>query len=279
MAQIKQQKAILVTGASTGIGHCVAHGLNDRGYQVIATVRKATDRERLEQEGLKVVMLDLACSSSIQSCVEQTLALTGGRVYGLFNNAAYGQPGAVEDLTRDALREQFEVNLFGTHELTCHLIPVMRKQGEGRIIQNSSVLGFVAMAHRGAYNASKFALEGLSDTLRMELKGSGITVSLIEPGPIESEFRKNALAALKRHVNVEASVHRDRYLKTLARLEKEGQVVPFTLPPEAVLKKVLHALESRWPAHRYPVTLPTYFFAFLKRVLPDRMLQALLAKV
>ncbi len=274
-----QTKAILVTGASSGIGYCVAHGLKEKGYQVIATVRKQADLDRLNKEGLDVVMLDLASTGSIQECVRQTLAKTNGRLFGLFNNAAYGQPGAVEDLSRDALREQFEVNLFGTQELTNLIIPIMREQGEGRIIQNSSVLGLVAMSYRGAYNASKFALEGLSQTMRMELKGSGLFVSLIEPGPVESDFRKNALAALRRHIDIEKTVHRDVYKKTVDRLEALGAVVPFTLPPEAVLKKVLHALESSRPKNHYFVTFPTHLFSFLKRVLPDRILQAIVSKV
>ncbi len=275
----KQQKSVLVTGASSGMGYSVAHGLQERGYQVIATVRKEADRARLQSEGLDVVMLDLASTSSIQDCIRQTLEKTGGRLYGLFNNAAYGQPGAVEDLSRDTLREQFEVNLFGTHELTNLIIPVMRDQKEGRIIQNSSMLGLVALAHRGAYNASKFALEGLSHTMRLELKDSGIFVSLIEPGPVESKFRKNALLAFRRNIDMENSVHREKYKVTVERLEKEGPIVPFTLPAESVLKKVIHALESSRPKNHYFLTAPTHFFAFLKRVLPDRMLQAILAKI
>ncbi len=273
------KKSILVTGASSGIGHCVALGLKERGYQVIATVRKQVDREQLNKQGLEVVMLDLASSSSIQSCVDQTLKLTGGNLFALFNNGAYGQPGAVEDLTREALREQFEVNLFGTHELTNLIIPVMRQQKQGRIIQNSSVLGLVALAHRGAYNATKFALNGLSETLRMELHDSGIFVSLVEPGPIESQFRANATRAFLRHIDVENSVHKEAYQKTMDRLETEGPAVPFTLPPEAVLKKVIHALESSRPKNHYFVTFPTHFFAFLRRILPDRMLQKILSKI
>ena len=274
-----QKKIVLVTGASSGIGYCVAHGLKDKGYQVIATVRKPADRDRLQSEGLDVVMLDLASSGSIRECINQTLTLSGGCLYGLFNNAAYGQPGAVEDLSRDALREQFEVNLFGTQELTNLVIPVMRAQGEGRIIQNSSVLGLVAMTNRGAYNASKFALEGLSQTMRLELKDSGIFVSLIEPGPVESDFRKNALSAFRRHINPETSVHHNVYKKTVERLAKEGPKVPFSLPAEAVLEKVVHALEKSRPKNHYFVTVPTHLFAFLKRILPDRMLQAVLARI
>jgi NAD(P)-dependent dehydrogenase (short-subunit alcohol dehydrogenase family) len=210
--------------------------------------------------------------------VDEVLARTGGQLYALFNNGGFGVPGAVEDLSREALRVQFETNVFGWQELTNRLIPVMRAQAEGRIIQNSSILGFVAMPFRGAYNASKFAIEGLSDTMRLELQGSDVFISLIEPGPIMSKFRENALLAFKKHINIDASVHRDTYRSLLARLEKQGPAVPFTLPPEAVLKCVLHALTARRPRARYPVTVPTRVFTVLRRVLPTRLLDQLLLK-
>jgi NAD(P)-dependent dehydrogenase (short-subunit alcohol dehydrogenase family) len=201
---------------------------------------------------------------------------TKGELYALFNNGAFGLPGAVEDLSRDAIRAQFETNFFGWLELTNRVLPVMRNQGYGRIIQNSSILGFVAMPFRGAYNATKFAIEGLSDTLRLELNGTDIHVSLVEPGPILSRFRANALVALQQYIDIEHSVHRERYQQVLQRLNKEGPAVPFTLPPEAVLKKVIHALESPRPRARYYVTFPTYLFGYLKRVLPAKTLDRLL---
>jgi NAD(P)-dependent dehydrogenase (short-subunit alcohol dehydrogenase family) len=269
-------KSILITGCSSGIGLCVAQGLSARGYRVIASARKTADVERLRDRGLEAIGLDLDDSESIRIAVEKTLSLTDGRLFALFNNGAYGQPGAVEDLSRDVLRAQFETNLLGWHELTCRIIPSMRKQGEGRIIQNSSILGFTALPYRGAYNASKYALEGLTDTLRLELQGSGIQVSLIEPGPIRSQFRANALRMWKQHIDTDNSIHRARYQAMAERLEQQGPATPFTLPPEAVLKRVLHALESPRPRIRYPVTFPTYLFAFLKRVLPARMLDRVL---
>jgi NAD(P)-dependent dehydrogenase (short-subunit alcohol dehydrogenase family) len=272
-------RTILITGCSSGIGLCCARGLRERGYRVFATARKADDVAKLRAEGFEAFPLDLADSASIRAAVDQVLRATGGELYALFNNGAYGQPGAVEDLSRDVLRAQFETNLFGTHELTHRVIPVMRRQGYGRIVQNSSVLGFAAMSFRGAYNASKYALEGLSDTLRLELAGSGVYVSLVEPGPILSRFRDNSLAAYKRTIDPEASVHRDKYLAIVARLEKEGPAVPFTLGPEAVLKKVILALEARRPKARYYVTFPTYLFGYLKRVLPDRAMDWVLGKV
>ena len=197
----------------------------------------------------------------------------------MFNNGAYGQPGAVEDLTRDTLRQQFETNLFGWHELTNLILPAMRREGEGRIIQNSSVLGFAAMKYRGAYNASKYALEGLSDTLRLELRGTGIYISLIEPGPIESRFRANAFEKWKENIDPSNSFHQAAYAAMQARLTKEGPAVPFTLPPEAVVKRLIHALESKTPQARYYVTFPTYLFGTLKRLLPTRVLDRILSKV
>jgi NAD(P)-dependent dehydrogenase (short-subunit alcohol dehydrogenase family) len=263
-------RPVLITGCSSGIGYSVAHGLKNRGYSVFATVRQPKDVARLEQEGFSSLVLDLSDSQSIFEAVQTLLEQTNGRLYGLFNNGAYGQTGAVEDLSRKALRQQFETNLFGTHELTRQVIPIMRRQGEGRIIQNSSVLGLVALSYRGAYNASKFALEGLSDTLRLELAGTGIFVSLIEPGPIISRFRANAYGMFKQYIDAEHSVHRKTYAKMEQRLLAKEAVVPFTLPPEAVLKKVIHALESRRPQPRYYVTFPTYLLASLKRLLPHR---------
>jgi len=276
---MKKTKSILISGCSSGIGLCTARGLMQRGYQVFAAARQADDVENLNKLGLKGVFLDLDDSSSISTAVETVLTQTGGELSALFNNAAYGQPGAVEDLSRDVLRQQFESNLFGTHELTNLVIPIMRKQGYGRIIQNSSVLGLAALPYRGAYNASKFALEGLSDTLRLELYGSGIHVSLIEPGPIESRFRANAFAMFKQNIDREHSAHRDYYRGVETRLAKQGHAQPFTLPPEAVLKKVIHALESPRPKARYYVTVPTYLFGYARRLLSSRLLDKILLKV
>jgi len=276
---LSQTKVIIVTGSSSGIGYCVAHGLKKEGYRVFATARKPEDVERLKSEGLESLLLDLADSDSINSAVDQILKLTDGRIDVLFNNAAFGQPGAVEDLSREVLRFQFETNLFGTHELTNRIIPIMRQQGYGRIIQNSSLLGYVALKFRGAYNASKFALEGLTDTLRLELLGSGIAVSLIEPGPVTSRFRANGFELYKKNIDKDQSHFKELYEATEKRLANEGPAAPFTLPPEAVLKKVLHAIESKRPKVRYRVTFPAYLFAWLKRVLSSRMLDGVLSKV
>lgn len=274
-----KQSNVIITGCSSGIGRCVAEGLKDRGYRVFATARKKCDVDALIESGLESIQLDLSNSASIHSAFEIILQRSGGEIYALFNNGAYGQPGAVEDLSRDVLRQQFEVNLFGSHELTNLVLPVMRRQGHGRIIHNSSLLGFVALKYRGAYNATKYALEGITDTLRLELMGSDIHISLIEPGPIESRFRKNALAAFMENISVENSPFKKAYKRLEERLRDEGPVVPFTLGPEAVLDKVLHALESKNPKPRYYVTFPSYLFGYLKRVLSARMMDKVLNKI
>ncbi len=273
------KKSILVTGCSSGIGLCVAEGLQKRGYRVFATARKPADVEMLVERGLESLRLDVADPVSIHGAVDEVLRRTGGTLYALFNNAGYGQPGAVEDLRREVLREQFETNVFGTVELTNRLIPVMRAQGGGRIIINSSLLGYVSLPFRGAYNATKYALEGIADTLRLELRGSGIHVALVEPGPISSRFRANAHEMFRRNVDAEASFFRDTYRAMENRLAKPDPAAPFTLQPEAVLEKVIHVLESDRPRIRYPVTFPAYLFAVLKRLLPGSALDRVLGKV
>ncbi len=271
-------KAVLITGCSTGIGLHIAETLHSKGYQVFASARKQSDVEKLTRLGLRCLQLDVANSESIQNATKTLLSESNGELYALINNAGFGQPGAVEDLSRDALRNQFETNLFGLVELTNLFLPTMHQQGYGRVIQISSVLGFVAMPFRGAYVASKFALEGISDTLRLELKNTNIYVSLVEPGPITSRFRQNSLALFNKNIDSKNSRFHNSYQATITRLETEGPAVPFTLEPEAVTNKVLAALKSTKPKPRYYVTFPTYLFAYLKRLLPTNMLDNLLSR-
>ena len=272
-------ETVLITGCSSGIGYHVAKGLKERGYNVYATARKEEDVQRLISEGFKCLQLDYADSESVQDLANELMLLVGTNLYGVFHNGAYGQPGAVEDLTRETLEKQFAANVFGWMELNNRLIILMRHNNRGRIIFNSSVLGLVSLPFRGAYNASKYAIEGFADTLRLELSDTNVKVSLVEPGPITSRFRPNALQALKDNVNLEDSVHRDRYKKTLERLAKEGNVDPYTLSPEAVLEKVLHALESKNPQAHYYVTIPTYVMGALKRLLPTKLMDKFILKV
>ena len=273
------ERAVLITGCSSGIGRVAADTLRERGYRTFATARREADVERLAAEGHESLQLDVTGAQSIDAALDEILGRTAGRLYGLFNNAGFGQPGAVEDLTVDVLRAQFETNVFGWHAIIRRVLPVMRAAGEGRIVQNSSVLGLVTLPYRGAYVASKFAIEALTDTMRLELRGSGVHISLVEPGPIVSRFRANAFEAFKRNVDVESSPHRETYRGVMQRLADDDDETPFTLPESAVVAKLLHALESPRPKARYYVTVPTYALGFLKRVLSSRSLDAVLRRV
>jgi NAD(P)-dependent dehydrogenase (short-subunit alcohol dehydrogenase family) len=267
-------RGVLITGCSSGIGLCAAQTLKARGWRVFATARKPVDIARLKNEvGVEGLYLDYAEPQSIAAAAEHVLAATDGKLTALFNNGGYGQPGALEDIRPEVLRSQFEVNVFGWHDLTRRVIPAMRSRGKGRIVFCSSVLGLIAAPYRGAYSASKFAIEALADTLRMELRGSGIRVALIEPGPIASRFVERAIEAYRRNVDLEGSVHRDIYRVRIARMEAGGQKT-YKLGPEAVASKLVHALESPRPKFRYYVTLPTYAVALFRRILPIGALDA-----
>ncbi|MCM2293532.1 SDR family oxidoreductase [Allorhizobium sp. BGMRC 0089] len=264
-----EPKSIIVTGCSSGIGAYAARALKRDGWRVFATVRKTDDLAGLEKDGIEALLMDYRDEASIFALTQEVLSRTGGRLDALFNNGAYGQAGAVEDLSTAVLREQFETNFFGWHTLTQQIVPVMRRQGEGRIVQCSSILGLLPYRWRGAYTASKYALEGLSLALRMELDGSGVFVSLIEPGPIESRFTANALDAIRRNVDVEHSVHAEDYRRQLARLSGTGKKNPHKLGPDAVYKVLTHALTARRPRPHYLVTKPAKQGTLLKRVLPS----------
>lgn len=262
------QRSILITGCSSGIGLASARLMKARGWRVLGTARKEEDLEWLHRElGVEALYLDLTDPGSIARCALETLELTDANLHALFNNAAYGQVGAVEDIVPEVLRRQLEVNVVGTHDLTCRLLPAMRATGQGRIVQCSSVLGFVSVPYRGAYCASKFALEALSDALRHELAGTGIHVSIIQPGPIRTRFVEHALANFRATVDIEGSAHRETYHARLTAMEAGGKQT-FKLEPDAVAAKLVHAVESARPKRRYKVTVPTYLAAAGRRLLP-----------
>ena len=262
----------MITGCSSGIGLASARMLKERGWRVIAAARQGEDLTRLSGEfGLEAVELELADSDSISRCMDEVTRLTDGKLFAVFNNGAYGQPGALEDLGASAIRKQFEVNVFSAHEITRRALPLMRANREGRIVHCSSVLGLIAAPYRGAYCATKFALEAMADTMRLELAGTGIFVSLIEPGPIDTRFLDHAMAAAHENVDIKGSVHNERYKAIIAAMEKGGKQF-FKLPPEAVAKKLVHAVESRRPRRRYYVTTPTYIVAAARRILPTSAL-------
>jgi len=274
------RKSILITGCSSGIGYDAAHGLKAHGWRVFATCRQAADVERLLDEGLESIQLDYADPVSIRSALAHVLAETGGTLDALFNNGAYACPGAAEDLPREALTEIFEVNVFGWHDLTRQVIPVMRAQGHGRIVNCSSVLGLVVAPWRAAYNSTKFAIEALSDTLRIEMRGTGIEVILIEPGPISSRIRANSIRHFERWIDWQNSPRKAQYQSSLLKRLYEPKLKKdrFELPPSAVTAKLIRALEVPRPKARYYVTTPTYAMAFLRRILPTRAMDWILAK-
>lgn len=274
------EKSILITGCSSGIGYAAAHGLHARGWHVLATCRRAEDAERLRAEGLDSFPLDLSDPVSIATAAAESLSRTNGRLFALFNNGAFAIPGAVEDLPRDALREIFEVNVFGQFDLIRAVLPAMKAAGRGRIINNSSFLGFSALRFRGAYCGTKYAMEGLTDALRMENRGTGIHVSLIEPGPIPSRIRQNAIPQFHRWINWQASAQRPVYEAKVLPWLSEDETAPtrFQLPPEAVTAKLHHALTARRPRPRYYVTRVPYIVDTLRRVLPTRQLDYILSK-
>ena len=271
-------KTILITGCSSGIGYDAAYALRNRGWRVFAACRKAEDCDRLRAEGFDSPRMDYNDEDSLKSGLAEVLDATGGTLDALFNNGAYAIPGPVEDIPTEALRSIFQSNLIGWHDLTRQVIPVMRAQGHGRIVQCSSVLGFVAMKWRGAYVSTKFALAGLTDALRLEMAGTDIKVSIIDPGPIETDFRKNAIKEFERWIDWENSPRADQYRDSLLNQLYKGSSDGPQWPASAVTRKLIHALDHPRPKPRYYVTTPTYLMGAARRVLPTRTLDWLLSK-
>ena len=276
MDKYSKVKSVLITGCSTGIGLCIALGLQKKGYRVFPTARSKEDVKNLQDLGFEALYLDLSSSESINSAVFKLYEKTD-QIYALINNGAYGQAGALEDISREVLDKQFQTNVFGWHELTNLLLPKMRNHDSGRIVYISSVLGFVAMPFRGPYIASKFAIEGLVATLRLELCNTNIKLSVIQPGPIESKFRQNAYKSFKENVNTSNSNYLNQYESMIKRLNS-GKNVKFTLSPDAVLKCIIHALESNSPKNYYRVTFPTKLFALLGNILPSKWMDNILKR-
>ncbi|SDX59703.1 NADP-dependent 3-hydroxy acid dehydrogenase YdfG [Ruegeria halocynthiae] len=274
------QKSILITGCSSGIGLDAAHGMRARGWRVFASCRQQRDCDRMRAQGFDSPRIDYTDTDSISCGLQQVLDATGGTLDALFNNGAHGLPGAVEDIPTDGLRQIFETNVFGWHELTRQVIPIMRAQGHGRIVQNSSVLGLVAFPWRGAYVATKYAIEGLTDTLRLELRDTDIKVILIEPGPVTSKIRVNSIPMFERFIDWESSALRQKYEDSLLkRLYESSGTDRFELPASAVTAKLAHAVESRRPRPRYYVTTPTYIAGYLRRILPTRTIDRILSDI
>ena len=274
-------KSVLITGCSRGgIGYETALALKTRGYRVFATARRIEEVEHLNEIGFESHQLDVTDTMEIDKVLSAVMTSTGGTLYALFNNAGYGQPGAVEDVPTNVLREQFETNLFGLHELTRRVIPIMRHQGYGRIIQHSSVLGIISLRFRGAYNASKYAIEGLCDTLRLELMDEHVYVSTLNTGPVRSKFRENATKKFLENIDSEHSVYKDEYeSEVLKRKDKKEDDDFFTRDADVVIERVIHALESKRPKPRYYITSATYLLGTFKRLLSTGLMDRLLRKV
>jgi len=273
------KKTILITGCSSGIGYDTAHYLHKNGYQVFASARKLEDVQRLKKEGLDAYYLDVTKPETITQTLNDILEKTEGTLYAVFNNAGYGQPGAVEDIPTDVLREQFETNLFGLHEMTRQIIPIMRNQGYGRIIQHSSVLGIISLRFRGAYNATKYAIEGLCDTLRLELMNDDIHVVTINTGPVRSDFRLNATKKFYEHIHKKPTVFDKEYEEELIPHEEVKKKDPFTRDSDVVIANIMKALEKDKPRPRYYNTSATHFLGGLKRILPTAVLDKILLKI
>lgn len=271
------QRTILVTGCSSGIGAYCCRALKRDGWRVFATARKPDDLAQLESEGFETFYLDYTDPGSIESVARSAIELTEGGIDALFNNGAHAQAGAVEDLPMEALRDQFEANFFGWHDLTRRIVPSMRLRGAGRIVMNSSIYGLVPGRFRGAYVSSKYALEGLMTSMALELRGSGVSVSMIEPGPITSRIAKNGLVWFEKYIDAENSVHAKSYRTQLLRLRQGGAVSSLRLEPDAVYKVLRHALNSPRPRMHYPVTIPAKAGSLMRRVLPSSLLYRILA--
>ncbi|WP_299929817.1 SDR family NAD(P)-dependent oxidoreductase [uncultured Pelagimonas sp.] len=272
-------KSILITGCSSGIGYDAALGLRDRGWRVFASCRQEADCQRLREMGFDAPRIDYSDPDTITEGLAEVLAATGGQLDALFNNGAYATPGAVEDLPTDALRAIFEANVFGWHDLTRQVIPVMRAQGHGRIVNHSSVLGLIVGPWRGAYNATKFALEGLTDTLRIEMRDTPIHVASLNTGPVTSQFRKNAIKQFERWIDWKSSARAEQYEEQLlTRLYEERGPDVFELPPSAVTAKLIHALEAKRPKPRYYITTATYLMGAARRLLSTPAMDWLVSK-
>lgn len=268
---------IVITGCSTGIGLETAKYLQDKFIKVYPTARDPKDVEILKALGFEHAMqLDVRHPDEITAVINKVLELDG-KIDVWFNNAGYGQPGAVEDITVPVLREQFETNVFGLHECTRQIIPVMREQGHGKIIQHSSVLGIISLFGRGAYNASKYAIEGLTDTLRLELQDTDIYPVLLNTGPIVSHFRQTAVQKLEENVDIEHSVFKEKYLQSLK--ERTQKKVPFKEGADAVAAVVHKIILADQPKPRYYITKATYLLGYFKRILSTSCLDKLLKKI
>jgi len=273
---LSNNSTILITGCSSGIGYQTALYLREKGYTVFATARKEEDVSRLQKLGLTSFLLDVTKHQTITDTLNKVLEITGGKLDIVFNNAGFGQPGALEDVSTNVLKEQFETNVFGLHEVTIQVLKIMKKQGYGTIIQHSSVLGIISLKLRGAYNASKYAIEGLTDTLRLELRNTNINITVLNTGPVTSDFRKNAIQKTLDNIDIDNSRFKEDYYKSMSA---DKSTVPFNLEAIEVAKIVEKITKTKKVNPRYYITKATYILGFAKRILSSSKLDSILNKL
>jgi NADP-dependent 3-hydroxy acid dehydrogenase YdfG len=268
MAEVS--KAVLITGCSSGIGRATAEHLNDRGWTVYATARRAESIEDLAQRGCTTLSLDVTDESSMRTAVD-AVEMAEGAVGVLVNNAGYSQSGAVETVPLDQLRRQFETNVFGLVRMCQLVLPAMRRQGWGKIVNISSMGGRLTFPGGGAYHATKHAVEAFSDAMRFEVQGFGIDVILIEPGLITTKFGEVGAATVgEGPADGPYAEFNDAVAKGTAEVY-EGGLARLGGGPEVVARKIEKAITARRPRTRYPVTPSARLAIGQRRLLTDRM--------
>jgi NAD(P)-dependent dehydrogenase (short-subunit alcohol dehydrogenase family) len=270
-----QKQVILVTGCSTGIGRATAIEAAERGHRVFASARRREDIAELTAKGIETLALDVTDRASIREAVKTTLAMAG-RIDALVNNAGYGQYGAIEDVSPEEWRAQFEVNVFGTVEVLREVLPGMRAARRGTIVNVSSLAGKVTVPFAGPYCASKHAIEAISDALRVELAPWRIRVVVVEPGPIGTRFGDRSREAAARILATPGPY--SRFYENAERAsQKDFQ--RGRRKPETVARVIVRAIESRRPKTRYRVAPLARILVPLKGITTDRFLDRRMKRI
>ena len=269
-------KNILITGCSSGIGKNVAITLHNKGWRVFATCRSKTDCTFFKKLGIESFPLDLLKEESINCAVNLVKEKTKSQLDVLFNNGAYAIPGAIQDIPRSAMREIFEVNVFGQIDLINRCIPLMMSSDYPKIINCSSVLGFMSLPYRGLYSATKYSLEALTDALRRENYNNKIRFVLIQPGPINTNIKKKSIKHFEKWIDWKKSIHQKTYenkvIKRLYDNNYKDTLNNYELKPDAVTKIIIKVLNSKNPKVRYKITMQTKIAQFMIKIFPTNLL-------
>ena len=269
-------KNILITGCSSGIGKDVAITLHNKGWRVFATCRSKTDCTFFTKLGIESFPLDLLKEESINCAVNLVKEKTKSQLDVLFNNGAYAIPGAIQDIPRSAMREIFEVNVFGQIDLINRCIPLMMSSDYPKIINCSSVLGFISLPYRGLYSATKYSIEALTDALRRENYDSKIKFVLIQPGPINTDIKKKSVKHFEKWINWKKSIHKKTYenkvIKRLYDNNYKDSFNSYELQPDEVTKILINVLNSKKPKARYKITIQTKIAQIMTKLLPTNIL-------